>query len=717
MKRLVALVCVVVLALVGVIVVRKALAGTPAPTVASTCSTAPGTTSTSQTINCTVSTGQVVIVSVFIHVGGGNGEQTITPPAGFTSFNDSYDGPGGQELVSYWHYVGAGDTGSYSFSWPLAEYSHLTGWVINGADTGAPVDANAGNSANSSATLTTLTVTPTTGNTDLPLAAFGNSNNSSAPSAITSGWTQDYAGNTGGIYLNAQHGPGVTGATSATITYTTSPGSGIVGMIALINPPTSTTVKTVGNNSDCGNNSGYTCGNGSGANAVGNGSYTCVQGNGHNGELFSLGNCGGSVSNPGTHVHDAGYGWGYNGISTSVSIATQALWLDYAYQGANNSQYQAGGIKTLSYTNFWAFYPSDNPRTGYYEIAPVATCQANAAGGADWPAYNASNCTGTYVSQEATNCSGTPLVDNHYGGGYINAPYISTANFANLAHDRTGVVAENYVFSDDTGVNFDFSPCNNSGAYSASVWITQSTAAMAAVTTAKVGAPIFANVLCGEDTGNTPVTSAAIVNNAATEVGAMCENAFISGGGATGGSFQNLTTWEQQQDGCLAVIAAAKICWIYSNLGAVVPSVQNDAQQRLYAFGSFLLSYDDPDSIFEYSITGLTSNMPVMPEEELVPTSPVNSATGNDITTLASGGGFLRKWNHCFYDGVDKGVCAVAVNPNSSGNMTVSTTGYTHAMSISTGTANSDIVDGGTVSLTGAPSGTVAPQTAEILLQ
>lgn len=215
-----------------------AVAEKPAPAqatvaVANVCQVSGSTTATSATLACTVSQGQIVIAEVLLH----NGTAAITPPTGFTQF-DSKSCNSANELVSYWYLVPAGDSGSYLFSWgPSTFYSHIDGWVISGSSTTAPVDSFASNcTAGGTSTYTTVTLTPTGGQTDLGLAAFGQSNNSSNPTAIGSGWTNDFQGITGAIYLNAQHDTPTSSGVSASVTYSSGPVSGIVSEIMLIAP-------------------------------------------------------------------------------------------------------------------------------------------------------------------------------------------------------------------------------------------------------------------------------------------------------------------------------------------------------------------------------------------------------------------------------------------------------------------------------------------------
>lgn len=416
--------------------------------------------------------------------------------------------------------------------------------------------------------------------------------------------------------------------------------------------------------------------------------------------------------NPGPTVQTVVYGWGYAGVSTSIPIATQALWVKFAYQGANNVQYQQGGIKTIAYSNWNICYPTDNPQTCFWEIAPNSVCVADASGnGGQWHSYSTSKCTSTYVSQDALNCSGQPIHDPNYGGGYINAPYNSLTNYWNVAKDRTGAtVAENYIFGDDTGSNTGSNwggvPCNNSGSYSGALWVTQENQGQSALA---FNVPVFINGINAEAGSLLPTDLANIVN-ATTLQGMMCEGCFITSSDTP----DTTSNWTNDENGCLEIIAYSKACWVYaSKVGAITGT--SSASLRMYAFASFLLTYNNPYSMFQYAISGLTDAMPVMPEEQLVPINPQQiPATVSDLVT---GGGYFRSWTDCFWQSHDIGQCAVAVNSHSSGNMTVPTTGYTHSMVIPAGNSTSDIVGGGQnqVVLTGSVSSTLTPGTAEII--
>jgi hypothetical protein len=85
-----------------------------------------------------------------------------------------------------------------------------------------------------------------------------------------------------------------------------------------------------------------------------------------------------------------------------------------------------------------------------------------------------------------------------------------------------------------------------------------------------------------------------------------------------------------------------------------------------------------------------------MPETGIVPMQPLTTASS--VTGyLRSGGTYMREFGACYYLGVLKGKCAVVVNPGAS-TARIATTAYAHSVVLS----GYDVLDGGTVSFTGA---------------
>lgn len=645
-----------------------------------------------------------------IYTFNSSGCASVATPSGWTSEGSSGCQNTKQETWVF-EKIGSNTDTSYSLTVTASTgttYTNTSDTDIQGANTASIFDivptfgTGVGTTSINAPTITT------THNGDLLLSYWQNA--FQASTGVTGGWTGVNWGSGITVFsteaYETQSSAGSNGPPAST--YGTAPSNYIAFSLA-INAAIAS--PATGNNAV---SSTQGVGNGTGSPNFGNGGYNCLQGTERNGQKWEVGGCTTTSVNPGNHVQVANYGCGFNGPNcTTVPISTQAKYISLAYQGADNAQYQAAGVSTIVYSNWNLCYPTDNPRTCFYELAPNTVCVTDSAGGPgsppQWPAYSSALCTSTYVSQAAVGCNGSYVFDAHYGNGYINAPYISTANYAQIAKDRTGSPAENYIFGDDTGSNGGFTngpPCNNGTSYSSSLWVSQMQAAQAALT--NLGKPIFVNLLNADASGLTPVTLAPIANEP-TIAGAMCENCFVK----SSGTIDATSNWANDETGCLLVESYNKICWIYSSIGPITAT--NSAQLRLYAYASFLLSFGGNLSMFQEALSALTDTFMVLPETQLYPTNPVDSP-GTAISNLAVTGGYRRRFNDCWYIGVDQGACEVVVNPNASGTMTISTTGYSRAVLISAGTATSDLGAGGTISLSGTPSTSVASQTAEILI-
>ena len=71
----------------------------------------------------------------------------------------------------------------------------------------------------------------------------------------------------------------------------------------------------------------------------------------------------------------------------------------------------------------------------------------------------------------------------------------------------------------------------------------------------------------------------------------------------------------------------------------------------------------------------------------------------------------MREFGACYYRGVNKGKCAVVVNPGTS-TVTVPTTAYSHSLTLSGG----GVLDGGSVGFSGSRPSSLAPGSGAILL-
>lgn len=149
--------------------------------------------------------------------------------------------------------------------------------------------------------------------------------------------------------------------------------------------------------------------------------------------------------------------------------------------------------------------------------------------------------------------------------------------------------------------------------------------------------------------------------------------------------------------------------WCYLN--GTAADAASALPQRMFAYASFLLTYDPDYSVFQESFT-TPSTFKVMPETQFVPLGPLNAPADVD-QLLAPGGAYVRQYRYCYYRSAFVGACEVVVNSGGN-NVPVPNAGaYTRSMALS----GEGVLDGGTVSFgTGVPT-QLGPQSAAILLQ
>ena len=359
---------------VGTIAIAPA-GGAAAPVVQSTCIVNPAGQATSAAIGsgCTLTTGDLVFVTVTLDT---STSTTITPPAGTWTKVDQYLVSPIQVAV-FWHVIQSGET-SYTFSWgSTSMYYSIKARDVSGANTTTPVDAFAHNNTTSSLTATTASITPS--QTDLGLADFANTHNSSTPSAAT-GWTNEYTVSTSAsVYMAGQNDGAFSTAGSATATYTGTAPPLIIDEILAIAP-------TSGGS-----------GGGPGPGPSPNNLPLTHAGGHHISVALSGGGGGGSGVAP-----EPDWMTWFNqlfGSNDHISATHQSQWLDYC-NGGGTSTSQVGGDSggasitgcphAYDYTSFNIGEPStsgsdnDLPWTGNFTNATGQTCPSAATSGNYW---------------------------------------------------------------------------------------------------------------------------------------------------------------------------------------------------------------------------------------------------------------------------------------------------------------------------------------------
>jgi hypothetical protein len=352
---------------------------------------------------------------------------------------------------------------------------------------------------------------------------------------------------------------------------------------------------------------------------------------------------------------------------------------------------------------------------------------------------------GVNASAAALDCFGNRITVNG-GTGYLSDPYQSATV---LLYNNDIGVSYNYsagygiVFLDDiNGYLYNDGgslPCHNG-----SVWAQSATSSAYATMIASITLPTLSlghgppgyllNVLgpiISEANGNVATLQAEIAAFTATSniVGMDCEGCFADNTNAeigTSSSSEIANQWVLVEDAEIALVNAHKIFWLQDQDTRSTSSASYAG--RMYAFASFMLTWDPQYTVYQNAYYGYVGDgthanstnpqIHVFPEEALVAYNPLVSypSTTSGIATLRdTGGAYFREYRSCYYAGLAVGPCAFVVNPDSSSHTKPALQGsYTHTMVIS---SQNDVLDGGTVSLTGtaAPS-TIPALTGYVLL-
>lgn len=382
-------------------------------------------------------------------------------------------------------------------------------------------------------------------------------------------------------------------------------------------------------------------------------------------------------SNVPAHVQTAEYLWSTTEESTSPSV--YAPYLTYAYTKTSLlGLTHASGIKTVLYTN-----PMMPHNSGSYDMNEI---------------------TGTYTSMQAKDCSGNPVrtysgtgyladMTNFGAGSYVSAVVNDYANNAMSANPGYSNPFD-LIFIDNAnsfyGVNA--MPCN----YSASTW----TADM--------------------DTAIQAEPYQTLINTLSVSTSAIPGKvAGLQASNIAGGEYEacfNDRQWTAEEEAQIQTIAALKSqgkspgagFWCY--LDGTSSDGSTSTGLRMFAYASFLLTYDPNYSVFQESFASSPSTFKVMPETQFVPMQPQKTASAiGDLQTAS--GAYIQQYAYCYYKRNLVGSCEIAVNPGTSTVSIPNLGNYAHS-AVLTG---SGVLDGGQVTFDGAAPGSLAPGTAAIL--
>ena len=377
------------------------------------------------------------------------------------------------------------------------------------------------------------------------------------------------------------------------------------------------------------------------------------------------------------HVQTATYLWSSTEGATNPSVYAPYLSWAYPLYSKMLATYQAG-IHTIVYLN------PVMPQSTSYEYGQLTT--------------------GAYTSVRATDCSGNPIT-TYSGTGALADPrsLSASAYYADSVNNTIATKLSVYstsrdwdaMFVDNNGALYgtSTSPCS----YDVNTWSQAFDTAISSV-----GQQFVTNSLSAADANTQTYVNRL---NAPNIIGGMYEECFNNG------------MWSSEEDSQIETISALKSegkpagpgWWCYlDNTSADGATV---IPQRLFAYASFLLTYDPNYSLFQESYASSPSTFQVFPETGFVPLHPATVAT--NITGLKSStGAYVQSYSACYYRGSLVGQCEIVVNPGSTTVSVPNPQGLAHSMVLS----GSGVLDGGAASFSGAAVGSLAPQTAAILV-
>jgi hypothetical protein len=378
-----------------------------------------------------------------------------------------------------------------------------------------------------------------------------------------------------------------------------------------------------------------------------------------------------------SHVLTAEVLYGYGGTPATTPLSAVQPYVSWVQTDSNYAaQIRAAGIKVDVYTNFWRNYASDNPNVGYDDLKPG----------------------GAHAAAEALDCSGVPIVDPNYGGGYeADARSSAAAGHAQVvASYRLNEFHGNYdaLFADDTGAVGGIPlPCN----FSQSTYESDTNAV-----DASLSVPMFVNTL---GAGSYPDQQVGFAQ-ASNVIGAMCEECYAAYNSSKVDYAIGGTTWQHTENAEIAMVAMHKIFWDYAR---AIGDPTAETGLRTFIYASFLLTYDPSYAMLQEAFQS-ASGFPIMPETGLVPMNPATTAT--DVGGYATSGLYMRTFGACFYRGASVGACAVLVNPSGSA-VPIPPTAYAHSMALTGG----GVLDGGSASFTAPAPTSLGPDSGAILVQ
>jgi hypothetical protein len=341
----------------------------------------------------------------------------------------------------------------------------------------------------------------------------------------------------------------------------------------------------------------------------------------------------------------------------------------------DNAAAQAAGIKTVMYSDPNRVYKG-MPEYSHDETTFAHDCS-----------YNRITIKGTRLKTFLTQPSSSVL---------------ESLWQQHLADYNQGGHADYNAVFDDTPLIRKVSalPCN----YYQPVWLE-----MENLMNRRLDYPIVFNGLGHLANGPDQVSPAIALLN--TSIGGMMEGCYSN---YAGYPLQTLQVWKTLENTEIQVLAFPGKLFVCRGFDSTPDTLAQ--VQRLYMYGSFLLTYDPAHAIFSPKFTPVSNGFWIQPEQQLVALDPI-AMTPSVIDQLSQGANvYGRQYKNCYYEGDWIGACASIVNSDKPGVVhPMPWAGvYHHTLVLSGG----DILDGGTASTNGpAPPSSITGSSAIIVIQ
>jgi hypothetical protein len=200
--------------------------------------------------------------------------------------------------------------------------------------------------------------------------------------------------------------------------------------------------------------------------------------------------------------------------------------------------------------------------------------------------------------------------------------------------------------------------------------------------------------------------------------GISLSTALLAGPNTIGGTYEGCYSSSSQpkMNGWLwqtienTELYAARAGKMFSCLAVNENPASTQVDARLYAYASFLLTYDPSRDVL-WEMYSTPSGFHVLPESELVAVDPVVIEPTDVRSLQLTGGSYGREFSRCYLSGAYAGPCAAVINPSAAA-VPLPFVQYHHRLVL----RGSGVVDGGSVSTMGVATNTIGPNEAAILL-